>query len=146
MSSSRDGLLKVDHTQHGGEVQDDRDVLVSGASMPLDMLVNAQHFDPVEASRVINEQALAHQPGQSPTQAGAADFLSWSYCLAQIFTPHSSANSASVAAVLDDQNDETPAKGFVGASADQGIAGNPGLTAGAAPRTRVGDFSENLSF
>ena len=44
---------------HGGEVHDDRDVLVLGAGMQPDMLINAQHFDSLEPGRVINEQALA---------------------------------------------------------------------------------------
>lgn len=158
---------------HGGEIHDDRDVLVPGAGMPPDMLINAQHFDPVEPVQIINEQALAFGqhcyvdgipreaqffgnsgdgrvladlPSQSPVQGGAADFLSWCCCLAQIFTSRSSAVGTSVAAVIDDQDGGAPAEWVVGESAGHSIAGNAGVTAGAAPLVMVGDFAEDLSF
>ena len=89
---------------------------------------------------------LGDEPGQSPAQPGPADFLSWRYCLAQVFTPYALAVATAVAAVPDDQDGGPPAAGLVGESASDGIAGNCGATADAAPRVRGGDVAENLGF
>ena len=56
---------------------------------------------------------LAGQNDQRPAWPGSADFLSWRYCLGQIFKPYSSAMTAAVAAVFDDQDGGSPSKGFV---------------------------------
>lgn len=137
------------------------------------MLIHTYYFDPVKAGGVINEQALtfgqyrlisgiptdaqtfgdprygqvlADQTDQRPAQPGSADFLSWRHCLGEVFTPHSSAIGTSVAAMLDDQVGGPPAEGLVGDPADHGIAGNTRCTAGAAPRVRVGDVTDDFGF
>ena len=49
----------ADPVPHGGEVDDDRHVLVAGAGVAPDVLVDADHPHPVEAGRVRDQQSLA---------------------------------------------------------------------------------------
>lgn len=54
--------------------------------------------------------------------------------------------TAAVPAVFNDQDSGSPSKGFVRQAPGSGIAGNPGLAAGAAPRVRTADFAKDFSF
>jgi len=56
MSSSRAGPV---WSRIGGEVDDDRDVLVAAAGVPPDVLVDADHPHPVEAGGVVDQDPPA---------------------------------------------------------------------------------------
>ena len=58
----------------------------------------------------------ADQPGQSPHEAGAADFLAWRHCLSEVLAPHMVAGGAPVASAFDEQDGGPPPEGCVGDS------------------------------
>ena len=143
-----------------GEVDDDGDVLVATPSVPPYVLVDTNDADPVETRRVVDQQPVTFSedcgvrgvPGhgefacdhghgvvvddegtQRPVEAGSRDLRSWGRRSSGVLTPYAVALDAFVAAEANMKRGRSVAEGFVGETADDGIANDPVATTPSAP-------------
>lgn len=143
-----------------GEADEDGDVFVAMPGVPPYVLVDSDYADPVETSRVVDQQSatfsedgevrgmpghgklrsdygrcveIDHEGTQRPVESGAGDLRSWWSRSSDVLTPNTAALDAFVPDEANIKRGQSVAERLVGQTADDGIANEPEATAATAP-------------